>query len=631
MQALYNSIRLAFILVLSSPILTALADTREITAYLNHPISAAQIHQLSQHATWRAMLGFNANKSDITAKDFFLAGQGNVNPRAELEATLHAFALPAPENVNTHAQCKFRGRYTWLSSKLQLRALKIPKITCPDYLEFSNHNNISSLSLIFASGYLGNPASYYGHLLIKLNKSENANVLTDKAINYGASFPANENMLVYIIKGITGGYKSKYSKQQFYYHLHNYNDGEFRDLWEYELNLPDANKYLLIAHIWELLNAENTYYFFNRNCAYRFAKLLQVATEEPLTFSYLPWETPQAIMQRAANAKLNSEPLVKKINYIPSRQSKLYQRHTALNYNEKKQAAKIVKNFENLNSSSFYKLADSSKIRVLDTLIDYYKFAGAEKTDAEVHLQNDYRNVLSKRFTLPTKQEWQNFSSLNKPHLGHKPSYVNLSYNHHNVFGDGATLRLRPAYYDALDSEFGQTKNSALSMADLTIAFMDNKAFIKQFHVVKIESVGRNITRLPGDNTYSWGLQLGAEQLNLDCTDCLAHSSYAKIGYSHPLAGELLSFSAQIGGGYIGKNWSDDNLYIDALTRIHANLKNDSRLQVNLTHREFVNTAKKEDILSLTYRLQIGSSKDLRFSYKKNRRHESSVSIGHYW
>jgi len=70
--------------------------------------------------------------------------------------------------------------------------------------------NVSSVSLVYATGYLGNPASYYGHVLLKINSDgDTQTALEDQAINFGAIIPDNEGMVSYILKGLMGGYESR--------------------------------------------------------------------------------------------------------------------------------------------------------------------------------------------------------------------------------------------------------------------------------------------------------------------------------------------------------------------------------------------------------------------------------------
>ena len=198
--------------------------------------------------------------------------------RKELDETIRAFASPPKNNPNEHAQCRFRARYLWLDSKLDFDSYQIQDQQCPDFEQWSLNGTTTSISVIFATGYLGNPASYYGHTLLKLNSSEknDRTSLEDVSVNYGAIVPPGEGPLPYILKGVFGGYSGGFSDIQYYFHNHNYGENELRDMWEYELNLSQQEVDLLVAHTWEVLGKEYTYYFLRQNCAYQMAKVLEI-------------------------------------------------------------------------------------------------------------------------------------------------------------------------------------------------------------------------------------------------------------------------------------------------------------------------------------------------------------------
>jgi hypothetical protein len=161
--------------------------------------------------------------------------------------------------------------------------------------------DIDSISLLYATGYLGNPASYYGHTLLKFNSSHKLqSKLLDVSVNYGAIVPSGENPLSYIFKGMLGGYDGGFSHIEFYFHNHNYGELELRDIWEYELGFSNADVQLMVAHLWELMGKKNTYYFFRKNCAYRIAEILELAGDLKIIPDDRPWVFPQTIA-----AKLN--------------------------------------------------------------------------------------------------------------------------------------------------------------------------------------------------------------------------------------------------------------------------------------------------------------------------------------
>ncbi|HAW91538.1 TPA: hypothetical protein DCX24_01300, partial [Candidatus Azambacteria bacterium] len=227
-----------------------------------------ELEQIAASTTWKKLLVYSDNgQSYIQSEHFFLSKSGNSDPLSELLATLAAFSTPVDkESPEAHPQCKFAGRFNWLKQQIAISEFGIKEINCLNFNQFLRQQDVNSISVIFATGFLGNPASYYGHLLLKLNTgntSNQQNMLQDTAINYGADVPADENMALYVIKGIIGQYDASFTQQKYFYHAENYGESELRDLWEYELALDQQDITLLLGHIWELLDADYQYYFFN--------------------------------------------------------------------------------------------------------------------------------------------------------------------------------------------------------------------------------------------------------------------------------------------------------------------------------------------------------------------------------
>lgn len=587
---------------------------------------------LSETKVWRQLLGFDKkNASVITSKAFFIAPSGNNNAYAELVATIDAFkrSVDIPDQ---HAQCRFRGRYLWLSQQLDFNSLGITPVTCPDYASFSAQQQASSISVVFATGYLGNPASYYGHLLLKINSplESKTTSLENTAINFGANVPANENMLIYIGKGIFGGYDSSFTHQQYFYHSHNYGESELRDLWEYELDLPRDALELLIAHLWELMGADYTYYFFNRNCAYRMGELLELIIDEPLVAAWRPWETPQAIMQRLGDVSYGGKPLVKQIRYHPSRQSKLYQRYQHLSSLERKLVHDIVSGKNTLDGMPLASLDQSRQHAVVDTLMDYYQFVRDEKAGDKDPNNERYRRVLAKRYLLPPGDSSVLFGSPNRPHLGRKPSYLSVGVGSNDQSGEHLEIHLRPAYYDALDAGFGHTKNGALSMGEFIVGARAGSWFIKDMSLLKIESISRNYTALPGDRKASWYLDVGAEQAELDCIECLSTKARAGYGYATSLWREKLTLATFAGGGFLGQNLNSDGLYLSATGSLYLHLSPMFALQLSAEQRHFQDSL-RVDIYTAAARLSLTEQTDVRIHFAHKDVEEIGLSLGFYW
>ena len=110
------------------------------------------------------------------------------------------------------------------------------------------------LTLVFASAYLNNPGSMYGHTLLRVDAADQDE--RTRLLAYTISFAADTNEtngLVFAVKGLLGGYAGVYSMLPYYVKVREYGDLENRDLWEYELDFSAEEIERVLRHAWELL------------------------------------------------------------------------------------------------------------------------------------------------------------------------------------------------------------------------------------------------------------------------------------------------------------------------------------------------------------------------------------------
>jgi len=208
--------------------------------------------ELAKDPQWLALLHTDANfKSKIKLSPFFLSPEGNVNAESELAATITALKASS-----SRTQCQFPARYQWLFQKLP-EIKQLPKEVCPDLEEWLAALNPEKISLIFASAFVNNPASAFGHTFLRLDQ-ENSEDLLSYTANYSAA-TQGEDALTYAFKGIFGGYDGFFSVTPYYQRVKEYSDLENRDIWEYELSLNKSEVQLLVLHLWELRNIPATY------------------------------------------------------------------------------------------------------------------------------------------------------------------------------------------------------------------------------------------------------------------------------------------------------------------------------------------------------------------------------------
>lgn len=602
-----------------------------------------QILQLSRQITWHKLIHYEKNTSAkngylsaIHSTEFFLSPEGRVDSYKELLATIKALIQPVDGDPNEHAQCLFRGRYVWLKTQIEYLQRSASDVDCPDYNDWSLNQTTQSISIVFATGYLGNPASYYGHTLLKLNsdKTDKSTKLEDISVNFGAIIPDGEGPVTYILKGLFGGYDAGFSHIQYYFHNHNYGENELRDMWEYELDLNNDQLQLVMGHAWELLGKKYTYYFLDQNCVYRMAEVVEIVEGINIIPDNNYLTIPQSLLQNMASAKIDGKPLVKRITYHPSRQSRLYTRFNSLSAPEKKAIFSEINNSLLFDSIEFVNLPLESKQSVLDTLIDYYQFI-REPEELEKDENNQaYRKVLSKRFSLPPGGKTPDFTSQNPPHKGRNTSMILAGATHNDSHGNGLRLRLRPAYYDALDANYGHVKNSLLTMVDVEISYLYNsrQTRINNFDLIRIESINGTNTGLPGDRSFAWGLSFGWNEVALDCPNqCLAANLKGKIGYSFPSYNHVIAGVFAEGALQEAKR-DQGTVYLSASIFTDLDLQVNTKARLMIERRNYLfGKAEAVNRYRLESHYQHSSDLGLRGSLTKAEALEFVISIAKYF
>ena len=149
-------------------------------------------------------------ESQEDGPDFFNSPTGKNDPQAELVATLKNFFIPL-ENLKPeqeHPQCIFPARYKWLKAQLAFDPAQLPERHCDRIESWLNDLNPEKITLVFASYYMNNPSSMFGHTFLRIDKKREGpqQKLLDYGVNY-AALPDTNNPLGYTVKGLFGGFK----------------------------------------------------------------------------------------------------------------------------------------------------------------------------------------------------------------------------------------------------------------------------------------------------------------------------------------------------------------------------------------------------------------------------------------
>lgn len=250
---------------------------------------------------------------------FFLSKEGRTDPGAELEATLRAFFEPQnPHDPDAHAICRFPARYEWLRGELSL-AIAAPR--CPGLDAFIDHVHARSVSLVFTSNFLANPASMFGHTFLRMGRDEDRppESLDDTTLEFTADVDTR-NPVLYVVKGVGGLFHGRFRYQRFAEKMVEYGASQDREMWDYDLDLTPAERERLVNHLWELESAKVDYYYFTGNCAFRLLEILEAAAPRLDLLSHLK---SMVFPGDAVTALLYTPHLVKGVRYVPSARKRI--------------------------------------------------------------------------------------------------------------------------------------------------------------------------------------------------------------------------------------------------------------------------------------------------------------------
>jgi hypothetical protein len=359
---------------------------------LPHGLAAAdgawtQAQQLAlwERPEWSRLLHYQPGlwpgqwRSQADDPRFFLAAEGKVDPRAELKATLEAFAAPA-ELGNEHAQCRFVARLAFLRGALDLGPL--PQPDCSEYRAFRDLIKATQAVLVFPSYYLNSPSSMFGHTLLRLDarEADGGSEYLSFAVNFGALVDPDDNGLFYAFRGLAGGYVGQFEVDQYYKKIRDYNRDENRDIWEYPLDLTPQETARLVEHLWELRKIDFDYYFFDENCSYRILELLEVARPgvrltQDFGLTAIPVDTVRAVQQAG---------LVRDKRFRPAQGTVLRQRLDAMPRALHPRVPEVSAAVERLDAADVQALNPATRAQLIDAAYKYLRYTqtGEQREDA---------------------------------------------------------------------------------------------------------------------------------------------------------------------------------------------------------------------------------------------------------
>ncbi len=480
----------------------------------------------SQQSYWLKLLHYYKGISRADGSNFFLSPLGKTDPKAELEADLMYFNDQNAKAgwFNYHPQCVFRERFRFLKEAGLLKST--PVVSCPEFDEWKSGLNADSITLVFSSSYPNNPSSLFGHTLVRLNQKNKKERSPGDLLDYAVAFsamPEKEDVgIVFAYKGLFGGYKGLLEVTKYYTKVNEYNNGESRDLIEYDLNMTSDELDRLINHLWEVYQTTYfDYYFADENCSAVLVDILAVPFQNDDVntherWYYLPSEMIKAF--KSIPGRIKAE------HFRPSLKKQLEKRFASLTTDE-------ITEVKTLSDSKDLPV-NFDNVPVLDGVINFldftrYRTKNQLSSDQKVMM----RKALLRRSALTQAEDVkaETYNQSNRPDLGHEPQKLSLftrTEESHTLFG----LEFKEGYHDLMSRDEGYDPFSQFDFLTGTLVY--DKSLDR---VSYDQLTGVNLTSLHTytfyDPQFSWTAKIAADRIyDLNCDLCHKINGRAYLG-----------------------------------------------------------------------------------------------------
>lgn len=479
----------------------ALADARRLELQ-NAPMWLTLLH-------YRDNLLLEGRESMVDDPVFFLHPAGKFSPLSELEATIRAyFDEHVPEDPNDHALCKFPARLEFIKTSLALTAEDFPaRPDCNKYREFLEAVQPKAVTLVFPTTYLNNPASMFGHSLLRFDTAKQSK-LTSYGLNYAAVTPESQGF-VYAFKGVFGMYKGYLSLMPYYEKIKEYSYLESRDMWEYTLNLNEQEVLQMAAHVWELNFIYSDYYFFDENCSFFLLTLLEAARPgSDLIHGFRIWAIPSDTVRT-----LRDKGFIGSTIYRPSKSRIIGALSDMLPPEGMERAVAIAEKAQSpdavLDDAG---LDERSRAHVLDLAGEYLQYIYYKKKDLEQAEYNErFISILSARSKVPVIEDPATLVTPPlRPDQGHDTARVGVGGSDQEGEG-GVLLEFCPACHEATDPGVGYEPGLSISLLDFKARYRPRHGDIVLYRLDILNILSLAPFEKPL-RSYSWRLRAAVER-----------------------------------------------------------------------------------------------------------------------
>jgi hypothetical protein len=457
--------------------------------YLEEVLENARNQRLHEDRYWHVLMHYEKGmfgvKSRIDDPEFFLAPDGKTNPESELDATIRAFFEPA-EDVAASPVCRFAARYEWIRERLNLDPERLPVAGCTPFMDFLDRLKPESATLVFPMAHLNSPASMYGHTLI-IVEAANASKLLAHSISYSA-VTREPFGPAFAVKSMIGLYQGYFSVLPYYAKLQEYSDVDHRDIWEYPLNLSEAEIRRMMLHVHEMDSIASYYYFFDENCSFLLFSLLEAARPTvELTEKVHGWVIPLDSIRMIRDQGLVSDAV-----YRPSRTTKIRHLASCLPENAQDKALELATGDAGEDLSTDHALSTREQRMTLDLASEYLQYLYTKDEVPVETYQGRLLRILQARSRLGASltDGTSEIQPPVQPDRGHRSNRVafGLGYASDSWFSE---FRIRPAYHSLMNSDDGYVEGAHLVFADVILRYhaSDDKVMLEGLDLIDICSL----------------------------------------------------------------------------------------------------------------------------------------------
>lgn len=449
-------------------------------------------------------------RSLVDDEKFFLAENGKYSPKDELEATILALFNDdlSKNDDNSHPVCVFAGRREWLVERLGIDRNKLPEKSCTKYNEFRKKLDPSSVTVIFPFMYLKNPASMFGHTMLRINNSSH-DPLTSHSVTFAADMPEDANGFEYITLGLFGGYSGYFTVKQYYKTIFEYGNMENRDIWEYDLNLTKEETIKLFNHLWEMQGIGSDYYFFDENCSYNMLMLLESARPDLYLSTSILWEAPTDTIK-----KIKKSGLIDEKKYRPSH-IKILEIYSKGLPNKAVTLAQDVaegkKTIDDINNSSY---SVEEKADIYDLAIEAMRFNFLQRSYLTEEIVREYQkntiDILANRARLGVKSH-KKIEEPGSPDEGHAITRIKIGVGAENFKEFYTEAGFKLGFHGLDDIDKGFIQNSQLDAIDVNVRWntRTNEVTVPEAALLRYASYSP-IKRMT--KSLSWKIEIAGEE-----------------------------------------------------------------------------------------------------------------------